>query len=141
MFNVYNAAGELVIGNDDAFHIGNRALPPESPLPHNTVGDRDSEAYTVITAPGTYYMEVSAFDDETAGAYSLDLVVSRPGMEGKPVGARQVFFLDFDGARVDFTDIARGENWGTQPISPLSRSLKEWGLKSSDLSPLIDEFI
>ena len=141
VFNVYDAAGTLVIGNDDAFHIGDRGLPPESPLPHNTVGDRDSETYSVITAPGTYYMEVSAYDDETAGAYTLDLVVSRPGMESKPVGARQVFFLDFDGARVDFTDIARGENWGTQPISPLSRSLNEWGLKSADLNPLIDEFI
>jgi hypothetical protein len=143
VFNVYDAAAQLVIGNDDAFHIGDRALPPESPLPHNTVGDRDSETFYVITAPGTYYMEVSAFDDQTAGAYQLDLLVARPGMESKPVGARQVFFLDLDGARVNFNEFQTGrdENWGTQAISPLSRSLKDWGLRSSDLSPLIDATI
>src|SRR4051812_7454847 len=99
MFNVYDAAGQLVIGNDDSILIGERALPAESPLPRNNLGIRDSETYYVITAPGTYYMEVSAYDDETAGAYKLDLLVARPGMESKPFGARQVFFLDFDGAR------------------------------------------
>jgi hypothetical protein len=140
VFNVYNAAGQLVIGNDDSFSVGDRILPPESPLPHNSLSIRDSEAYYVITAPGTYYLEVSAFDDETAGAYALDLLVTRPGMESKPVGSRQVFFFDFDGARVNFNDFPEpsAQSWGTQSISPLSRSLKEWGLKSSDLNPLID---
>ena len=134
MLHLFNSSGELVMGNDDSLFRGASWLPPESPLPRDARSIRDSEVYCIITAPGTYYFEVSTFEDETAGEYQLDLLVARPGMESKPVGARQILFLDFDGGSVPF-------NEDTYALASLITSLAEWGLNKNDLSAVITETV
>lgn len=132
VLRLFNNSGKLKMGNDDSFLTGQKTNAPESPLP--TVGDiRDSEIYYTIDSSGTYYLEVSAFEDATAGDYSLDLLVTRPGMERAPLGQKQILFLDFDGAKVGFLD-------GTA-VDPLVKELPKWGLTAADENSVVDGII
>jgi hypothetical protein len=135
-----DAAGALVIGNDDGNYVGYRALPTESPLPYSQAAATDAEAYCVITRAGTYYLEVSASADASRGQYNLDLVVSRPGLEAKPVGTKQILFLDFDGAKVNFSKYG-AEATGMATLSPLRTFLPEWGLTAADENAVIDRIV
>src|SRR5262249_25685006 len=78
-------AGTLVVANDDAAGLGQTLIPSESPLPY-TRSASDAEVYTVISAAGTYFLEVSASGDASTGKYDLDTMVARPGLEARPVG-------------------------------------------------------
>jgi hypothetical protein len=131
----------LLIHNDDSFFRGAFALPAESPMPQHADDIRDPEIFYVVTAPGTYFFQISAFVDpdtgETStGAYDLEVVVARPGMESKPIGARQILFLDFDGGSVAYEG---GER--VVAFDPFITSLSEWGLNATDLNKLVNETI
>src|SRR5690606_25522813 len=51
----------------------------------------------------------------------------RPPLEFAPVNARQILFLDFDGARLN-TDILAPTNRGPVELSPLRDFLRDWDL-------------
>jgi hypothetical protein len=139
-----DAAGALLISNDDSFRNGRLTLPHVSPLPRAYASDTDAEIYQVITRPGTYYVEVSA--SSTAGSaaavgkYEMELMAARPGMEKQPVGAKQVLFLDFDGAEVDFGDFDQPPK-DHATLSPMVDFLEGWKLTAADESALIDNII
>jgi hypothetical protein len=130
---LFNNAGKLMIGNDDCGLSALKVHPPESPLPHNSTNVRDSEIYYTIKASGTYFLEVSAFEDATAGNYTLDFLVTRPALEKAPVGTRQILFLDFNGAKIGFLD-------GTA-VDPLAKAMPSWGLTPADENTVIDNII
>ena len=127
---LFNGAGKLMVGNNDCNLSAQQVHPPESPLPRNTANVRDSEIYYTIKSSGTYYLEISAFEDATAGNYSLDFLVTRPGLENTPLGTRQILFLDFDGAKIGFL--------GGTAVDPLAKALPEWGLTPADENAVID---
>ena len=127
------------IFNDDSFSEG--APLDGSPMPHQADDIRDPEVYCVITTPGTYFIQLSAFVDpdtgETStGAYDLEIVVARPGMESRPVGTKQILFLDLDGGSVTMDGDTRRETF-----EPFAASLSRWGLNASDLNKLVKETI
>ena len=136
VLRLVSASGKLMMGNDDH---GLAVLPAESPLPRADAV-LDSAIYYVINKPGTYYLEASAFEDAGAGNYDLDLVVARPGMEAKPLGARQILFLDFDGAKIDFNTYLYKDP-GKQTFGPLVDALPSWGLSAADENAVIDAII
>jgi hypothetical protein len=130
---LFNNAGKLMIGNDDCGLSAQLVHPPESPLPYNTTNVRDSEIYYTIKTAGAYFVEVSAFEDATAGNYNLDLLVTRPGMEKAPLGSKQILFLDFDGTKTTFLS--------KTSIDPLVKTLPSWGLTAADESAVIDSIL
>jgi hypothetical protein len=140
-----NSSGVLMVGNDDdgARSAGSIYQAPESPLPANDPADSNCEFTYVISRAGTYYIEVSASAAASLGKYALDLVVARPGMEAQPVGAKQILFLDFDGATVDFRDwsIDDLKPFGKTKVAPLADSLAAWGLTKADENAVIDQVI
>jgi hypothetical protein len=133
-----DSAAQLLVSNDNAFFTGGQLLPPESPLPRDQSHGQNAELYYVVSAAGTYFIEVAASADASAGKYKLDLVVARPGLEKEPVGTRQILFLDFDGATVNFTQFAGDEVTGTKRLAPLSSFLTDWGLSPADENAVID---
>src|SRR5262249_45167332 len=132
-----DSAGTLLFANDDSMKFALTFLPSESPLPRATK-NTDAEAYYVMSAAGTYYLEVSASGDARTGSYEIDTMVARPGMEAKPVGARQILFLDFDGADVNFNKYPGIQAGGIRHLSPLSSFLPVWGLTAADEDAIID---
>jgi hypothetical protein len=140
MIHFGDSAGHLLIHNDDSFLSGT-GLVPQSPMPRSADDIRDPEVYYVVSAPGTHYLQLSAYTDpdtgETStGAYDLEIVVARPGMEGKPQGAKQILFLDFDGGSVSYN------NGNYVPhLDPLVTSLAQWGLGAADLKNVIKETV
>src|SRR5262249_14417668 len=121
-----NSDGELMMANDNSHFSGFKILPPESPLPHNQQDNPlNAELYYVIRTAGTYHIEVAASDDSSTGQYNLDIVVARPGLENQPVGAKQILFLDFDGAKVNFSHWRINTNTGTSTLSPLAHFLPD----------------
>jgi hypothetical protein len=139
-----DAAGVLQISNDDSFRNGRVTLPAVSPLPRAYASDTDAEIYQVITRPGTYYVEVSASGAAepraATGKYEMELMAARPGMEKQPVGAKQVLFLDFDGADVDFGDFDQPPK-ERATLSPMADFLEGWKLTRADESELIDNVL
>ncbi|MHC4550414.1 MAG: hypothetical protein ACYTEZ_16725 [Planctomycetota bacterium] len=131
--------GALLIGNDEDRGIGAR-LPPESPLPRakGESGD-DAALYVVVDRAGIYTLEALG-EQGTTGRYRLDIVVARPGLEARPVGTRQILFVDFDGAEVA-TQIGHFANFGgagKKTLSPLADFLHLWGLTAADEDAVID---
>jgi hypothetical protein len=135
VMRLVNSSGKLTMGNDDH----GTGLTAESPLPRSA-SLLDSAIYYVINKPGTYYLEVSAFEDAGAGNYNLDLLVARPGMEAQPLGARQIFFLDFNGAKIDFSTYGYSDP-GKRTFGPLVDALPSWGLSAADEDAVIDAII
>jgi hypothetical protein len=129
-----DSAGTLLLANDDARGIGRSSLPQESPLPYTTRSATDAEVYYVISAPGTYLIEVSASGDAGTGKYDLDTMVARPGLEAQPVGTRQILFLDFDGGTARFD----GNKW---TMASLADSLPLIGLPPAGESAFIDAVV
>jgi hypothetical protein len=136
VLRLVSSSGKLMMGNDDG---GLKALPAESPLPR-VESVTDSAIYYVINKPGTYYLDVSAFEDAGAGSYDLDVLVARPGMEAKPIGARQILFLDFNGAKIDFNTYLYKDP-GKRTFGPLADALPSWGLGAADENAVIDAII
>jgi hypothetical protein len=144
-----NAAGQVMIACDDGFQIGQKVFADESPLPRVLNGsDTDPELYYVIPQSGIYYVEVSASPSASvqarSGDYEIELLVARPRMEAQPAGAKQILFLDFDGARVDFTTYFEDPPLialGAQKLSPLRDALPSWGMAKADINALIDRIL
>ncbi|HEY7087237.1 MAG TPA: hypothetical protein VH518_04055 [Tepidisphaeraceae bacterium] len=136
-----NAAGVTLFADDDSNQTLSQVLPEESPLPRSR-RNLDAEVYYVISAPGTYYLEVSASDSArpsaNVGRYELDVRVARPAIESQPVGAHQILFLDFDGAIVDYSDFAESRLPKKATLSPMSSFLTGWGLTAADENAVID---
>lgn len=139
VLRLVNGSGKTLLAGDDS-QPGAVFLPPESPLPRNQGVVQNAEIYYVIKEAGTYYLEVAAFENDTTGRYDLNLRVARPGMETRPAGSRQVLYLDFDGAKVDFSTFSdlHDSGVGATHVLPISRFLAEWGLSKSDENSVID---
>src|SRR5262245_58695185 len=134
-----DAGGNLLIRNDNSLRLGFQGLPHDSPLPTNVDNPLGAELYYVVRTAGTYYLEASAAGDASTGKYKMDLVVARPGLERQPVGTKQVLFIDFDGASVNFSNFSHADHdGGTRRLSPLSAFLGEWGLTPGDENAVID---
>jgi hypothetical protein len=131
-----NADGNLMIFNADHRGVAyNQFLPAESPLPRlNATSSTysDSAIYYVISRPGTYYVEVAGQDDASVGQYRMDLVVARPGLEAEPVGAKQIVFVDFDGATVNMSKFGYPGSSGNKTLSPMRDFLPRWGLSQDE---------
>jgi hypothetical protein len=142
---LFNAAGDVMFAEDDSNHSGSQVLPEESPLPRTHGTDLDPEIYRVITVPGTYYLELSASEFAEPGAnvgtYDLNVLVARPGMENEHLGAHQILFLDFDGARVNYSDFGFPGLPMKATLSPMSSFLEGWNLSASDKNAVIDGVI
>jgi hypothetical protein len=128
--------GNLMIFNADHRGIAyNQYLPSESPMPRlNSWSSThsDSAIYQVISRPGTYYVEVAGQDDASTGQYRMDLVVARPGMEAEPMGAKQIVFVDFDGAKVNMSKFGYPGSSGNKTLSPMRDFLPRWGLSEDE---------
>src|SRR5262245_10479325 len=134
-----DAGGNLLIRNDNSNLTGYHSLPHASPLPTNIDNPLGAEVYYVVRTAGTYYLEASAAGDASTGKYKMDMVVARPGLERQPVGTKQVLFVDFDGASVNFSNFEHADHdGGTRRLSPLSAFLGEWGLTPADENAVID---
>src|SRR5262245_26056681 len=134
-----DAGGNLLIRNDNSNFFGLHFLPHASPLPANIDNRLGAEVYYVVRTAGTYYLEASAAGDASTGKYKMDMVVARPGLEREPVGTKQVLFVDFDGASVNFSNFSHADHdGGTRRLSPLSAFLGEWGLTPADEGAVID---
>lgn len=121
--------GFLLLGSsDDASFI----YPPVSPLPG---GNAAAGAY-VIPDDGTYYIRAQGTDP---GVYRLDLRVFRNSLETATDGARQILFIDFDGATID-TSIFGGPP-GLRQLSPFSDFLANWGLPEVAENTTIDSIL
>jgi hypothetical protein len=126
--------GNLMIFNEDHRGVAfNRHLPSESPMPSLSSrgwSDWDPAIYYVISRPGTYYIEVAGENDASTGQYRMDLVVARPGLEAEPAGAKQIVFVDFDGATVNMSKFHVSS--GNKTLSPMRDFLPRWGLPQDE---------
>jgi len=129
-----DSTGALLVGNDDCQAVGRMFLPRESPLPYTTRSATDSDVYYVASTAGTYFLEVSASGDASAGRYDLDTMTARPGLESQPVGTHQVLFLDFGGGIARFN----GTKW---PMASLADSLPLIGQSAADENAFIDSVV
>ena len=136
-----DSSGRLVIENAGPNFTAGDALPAGSPLPR---ADRDSfsvEFYRVMPTAGTYYLDVSSYGGGSSGEYRMDVMVARPGMESAPRGARQVLFLDFDGATVDYGDFVGSPPVERVKLSPMRDSLEGFNLSRRNESAVIDAVV
>jgi hypothetical protein len=136
LLRLVNADGDLVVANDRKV-FGLHQMKWWSALPRPDEGwGGDSFLAAVIAVPGEYVLEVSG-EDGSDGRYRLDVLVARPGMEAQPKGARQIVFVDFDGAKVNMGRLSGGGS-GTKVLSPMADFLGAWGLTSADEDDVID---
>jgi hypothetical protein len=135
--NVTGAATQLALFDPDGvFRISSAQevsfiYPPESPLPG---GGNASFAY-VTENGGRWAVGVAG----NTGAYTLELRVFRPGLESEPEDAKQILFVDFNGATINPV-IFGGPN-SNRALSPLSSFLPGWGLVAGDLNDVIDAIL
>jgi hypothetical protein len=134
--SLLDADDTLLWYNDDHPSLGaSWFLPKESPLPQLNSNGTDSILQYVIDEPGTYFVDVAAVGGST-GEYEMDLVLARPGLEAEPVGATQVLYIDFNGAKVQTSRFLNGS--GLKTASPLADFLPNWGLTAADEDAVID---
>jgi hypothetical protein len=140
--SLLNSDEELLIYNNNHRYIAhNFYVPHDSPLPTlNSENSEDSLIQYVIGSSGTYFLKVAA-NAGTTGGYKMTSVVARPGPESEPAGARQIIFVDFDGAKVNMSEFFNGTTTGQTTLSPLSRFLPLWGLDADDGDLLMDEIM
>jgi hypothetical protein len=86
-------------------------------------------------------MDVGASGDASTGKCILDTLVARPGLEKAPVGTKQVLYLDFNGARVNFNKFALHFVNGAVKLPAMSASLPDWGLTAADENAVIEGVI
>ena len=126
--SLFDPSGELRIKSGQDASV---VYPGISPLPG---GGNGVLAY-VIEETGTYAVRAAGFG---AGTYGLHLLVFRPSLEDAGTPARQVLFLDFDGASIN-TSIFGSP--GVKVLSPLTAFLGNWGLTGGDESDVIDAIV
>lgn len=105
--------------------------PSGSPLPNTG----NAVLAYVAPAAGSYGVR---FLGAASGAWNAEVRLFRPPLEDT-ADARQILFLDFDGAMVD-TGIFGGTN-GVVSLSPLSAFLSDWGLSPGDENAVIDAIV
>lgn len=109
--------------------------PAGSPLPGG--GDGGALGY-VADRDGTWALGVAAeasFDD---AAYTVEVLLARPPLDLAPGPARQVLFVDFDGATLDAETF--GGPPGTVTLSALRAFTGDWGLAGRE-DELIDRVL
>ena len=122
-----NGIGNLWVGSTSDVSTN---FPDSSPIPSGNA----SLAF-VAPAAGSYFVEVVGGNSN----YTVDFTVDRPFLESRPIGTRQILFLDFDGATLN-PSIFGGPN-ATRTLSPLSSFLSRWSLPASAESAVIDSII
>jgi hypothetical protein len=127
--------------NDNHVYLGTPwANAQASPLPEISSNSTDSLIRYVIDRSGVYFIEVGATGG-TLGKYKMDLLVARPGMEAEPVGAKQILFLDFDGATLNASTFDMLGGSGMKTLSPMRDFLTRWGLTLEDEDAVIDAVV
>ena len=126
---LFDPSGTLVMGSGrDA---GIDIYPQTSPL--NVRGNATIDHVAAVDGP--HFLRIS----RGPGNYEVDLRIRRPGIESDEPGARQVIFLDFDGAFLDPGTF--GDQTGGHDLTPLGDFLAAWGLTPTDENAVIDAFI
>jgi hypothetical protein len=123
-----DASNRTLIASRLPFPVGTPIYPANSPLST----DGAVNLSYVIPASGRYYVRVS----DGLGPYNLRLQAFRNTMEQQGVGTKQIVFVDFDGATI------RGDIYGipgTLRIPSLIDSLTPYGIRPSDIDPIINK--
>jgi hypothetical protein len=108
-------------------------LPKDAPF---AAGGNPALLY-VINQPGTYGVRVTG---NRAGYYVAELRTARPPLETAAPGAKQVLFIDFDGAVIEMSGFT-GEAGIRRFLSPLRSFLGNWGLELPDEDAVIDAIL
>lgn len=119
-----DAQGNVLVRSASGQNLG-FILPPSSPL-HGIADSAQNYVSWVVDATADYFLRV----DQGTGAYNLNLQALRPALETAGEGAKQILFLDFDGATGFDASI-----WGglsNTNFSPLEAFLPGWGLDPED---------
>lgn len=107
------------------------AIYPEvSPLP----GGGEAAIAYVADRAGRWTVGVAAAERFDRGAYGLEVRVERPPLDRSPTPARQVLYIDFDGATLDAAEV--GGPAGEVTLSPLAAFLDGWNLGPADEAAL-----
>ncbi len=139
---ICDLTGEPYIVNDNDY-VTASSYPMSSPLPVvvnplNWLDHRDSGLSWIVIESGDYMVRVGSFEGTRRGDYDLTFVIRRPSFETQPVGATQVFFLDFDGVQGLNAMYAFGAGNFVANLSPMRDFLPDWGLTAADESAVID---
>jgi hypothetical protein len=142
---ICDLTGEPYIENDNDYLLA-QGYPPSSPLPVvvnplNFLNHRDSGLSWVVIETGDYMVRVESAEGASRGDYDLTFVIRRPSFETQPVGATQIFFLDFDGVQGLNATAAFGTGYFVADLSPLRAFLPGWGLTDADESAVIDAVV
>ncbi len=142
---ICDPTGEPYCMNDNDYVLA-QGYPSGSPLPVvanplNWLDHRDSALSWIADETGDYLVRVEAFVGASRGDYELKLVLRRPSMEVQPVGATQIFYLDFDGVYGLNAMAAFGEGYFLTDLSPLRDFLPDWGLTAADEPAVIDAIL
>jgi hypothetical protein len=136
-----DSAGRVVIETTGPFFQAGESLPEQSPLPRADRNSYGVEFYRVMPKAGTYYLDVSSQLAGSSGAYRMDLMVARPGMEAAPRGQKQILFLDFDGATVDYGHFIDKPPVDPATLSPMRDFLEGFNLSLDDEDAVIDAVV
>jgi len=118
---------ELMGSNHDAGYL----YPQASELPWS------GNATVSLVSNKTDTYAISVIGDE--GDYTLKLEAFRPVLEQETRKAKQILYLDFNGATFDsaiFSGVFDAS--GVVTLSPLDDFLANWGFTAADKDPLID---
>lgn len=110
------------------------------PAPSALPGGGDAAVAYVADRDGLYAVGVSEVDPLADGDYTVELEVFRPPLGSGGEGARQVLFLDLDGATFDPPALG-GAPGDPITLSPLASFLPRWGLAPEDESELVDAIV
>lgn len=113
----------LISSNTDRSDV----YPAASPLP----GGAGPTMSYVIPQDGIYFLKI---DGHNVDAYTCLAEVHRPPLESAGASAKQILFLDFNGATVDTTPMGGP---GVRSLSPMSSFLNAWELDASLENQLI----
>lgn len=136
---VDGAAAGVSLHGPGGFLVGTRGgnlsgiYPQASPLP---VGGRAAVA-RVIEEDGLYAVGVELPTDFDASEYTLEIGIHPAPLGASPTPARQILYLDFDGASVDLGGFG-GVPGTFADLSPLAAFLDGWDLAAADEDALID---
>lgn len=127
---LYNSDGELLMGSSQ--DLGATAYSTSSPLP---TGGNASLA-RVIPATGTYYLRALG---SRSGGYLINARVFRPAIEDDGDNARQVLYLDFNGAELNNAIFGGGGE--RTVLSPLGAFMAGFNLDGGFQNAVIDSVI
>ena len=131
--SLFDPAGtQLIISNMDSTPF----LPEGAPF---AGGGSPSFVY-VVNQSGTYGVRVTG---NREGYYLAELRTARSPLEAAASGAKQVLFIDFDGAVLNLEDFPgfTGKPGSRRFLSPLRSFLGNWGLELSDEDAVIDAIL